>query len=72
MAPQEIVIGINAFSVPIFQSDGDCIAAITLVGSMQYLGEKPTAEQLATLRAAGHAVSNKLGFHGEYPYEQSK
>jgi IclR family transcriptional regulator, KDG regulon repressor len=66
-APQETVVGINAVSVPIFAADGDCRAAITLVGSLQYLPEVPKIAQLETLSAAGERISAALGYRGLYP-----
>lgn len=66
-APQETVLGINAVSVPVLAADGDCIAALTLVGSIQHLLATPAPDQLAALRAAGQAVSQALGYRGGYP-----
>ena len=66
-APQETVVGINAVSVPIFAADGDCTAAVTLVGSLQYLPEVPELAQLETLSAAGERISASLGYRGLYP-----
>lgn len=66
-AAQETVLGINAVSVPILAADGDCIAALTLVGSIQHLQEEPTPEQLGALRAAGQSISQALGFRATYP-----
>lgn len=66
-AAQETVLGINAVSVPVLAADGDCVAALTLVGSIQHLSEDPDREQLAALRSAGHAISQALGYRGQYP-----
>ncbi|NKJ08949.1 IclR family transcriptional regulator [Rhizobium sp. SG741] len=66
-APQETVVGINAVSVPLFAADGDCIAAVTLVGSLQYLPEVPELQQLEVLAAAGERISASLGYRGSYP-----
>ncbi len=66
-AAQETVLGINAVSVPLLAANGDCVAALTLVGSMQHLHDNPAQEQLAALRGAGHAISQALGYRGIYP-----
>jgi DNA-binding IclR family transcriptional regulator len=66
-AIQETVLGINAVSVPILAADGDCVAALTLVGTIQHLQEEPTPEQLDALRMAGRSISQALGFRGLYP-----
>jgi DNA-binding IclR family transcriptional regulator len=64
MAPQETVVGINAVSAPIFSADGDCQAALTLVGSMQFL--QPDEQQLEALFSAGERISAALGYRGIY------
>lgn len=66
-AAQETLLGINAVSVPILAADGECTAALTLVGSIQHLHEEPAPEQLRVLRAAGYSISQALGFRGPYP-----
>ncbi len=67
LAIQETVLGINGMSVPILDATGECIAALTLVGSMQFVHPHPDPAQLAALSNAGRRISADLGFHGHYP-----
>jgi IclR family transcriptional regulator, KDG regulon repressor len=67
MASEETVVGINAISAPIFGANGDCIAALTLVGSLQYLSTSPEMAQLEALFSAAERISNSLGHRGFYP-----
>ena len=51
-APEELVIGINAISAPIFDRDNRLVATIALVNSIQFLGRRPTIEQISSITAA--------------------
>jgi len=61
-APEETLIGINAVSAPVFDAKGLCAAALTLVGSIQYLPREPLSEQVESLIAAAQAISAQLGY----------
>ena len=61
-SPQEIVLGINAVSAPIFERSGDCIGALAIVGSIQFVPPHPTARQLQALLAAAGRISRELGY----------
>ncbi len=63
-ASEETVLGINGVSVPIFSAEGDCIAALTLVGSIQFLGSNPQPKQLELLLEAARDISTGLGYRG--------
>lgn len=67
LALQQTLLGIYAVSVPVFDSTGDCIAALTLVGAMKQLVHDPDPENLASLMQAGMRMSLQLGFGGNYP-----
>ncbi len=62
-APEETMLGINALAAPIFDSYDACVAALAIVGSIQFLPVRPKARDLATLIAASRQISRKLG-HG--------
>lgn len=62
-SPQEIMLGINALSAPIFDRTGDCIAALAIVGSIQYVPPEPPPQQLAALLNAVRSISMQLGFN---------
>lgn len=62
-APEETMIGLNAVAVPIFDDKDACVAALALVGSIQFLPEKPKPGDLSALIEAGQQISRRLG-HG--------
>jgi IclR family KDG regulon transcriptional repressor len=62
-APEEAMLGINAVAAPIFDDKDACIAALAVVGSIQFLPAEPDAATIAALKAAAHRISRKLG-HG--------
>ncbi|MBX6329190.1 MAG: IclR family transcriptional regulator [Pseudolabrys sp.] len=62
-APEEAMLGLNAVAAPIFNAQDACVAAIALVGSIQFLPEKPRKSDVAQLVEAARQISRKLG-HG--------
>jgi IclR family transcriptional regulator, KDG regulon repressor len=62
-APEEAMLGINAVAAPIFDDKDACIAALAVVGSIQFLPAEPDAATISALKAAAHRVSRNLG-HG--------
>jgi IclR family transcriptional regulator, KDG regulon repressor len=62
-APEEAMLGLNAVAAPIFDAQDACIAAVALVGSIQFLPEKPRQSDVAQLIEAARQISRKLG-HG--------
>jgi DNA-binding IclR family transcriptional regulator len=62
-APEEAMLGINAVAAPIFDSRDACIAALAIVGSIQFLPSKPKPADLDALIGASQQISRKLG-HG--------
>jgi DNA-binding IclR family transcriptional regulator len=63
-AASEVVYGFNALAAPIFDHRGAFAGAIAIVGSIQYIGAKPTAQQLATVQQAAARISKTLGYEG--------
>ena len=61
-SPEQMLLGINALSAPVFDQSGDCVAAVALVGSIQYLPAEPKESQLVALRHATQQISRKLGY----------
>jgi DNA-binding IclR family transcriptional regulator len=62
-APEEAMLGLNAVAAPIFDAQDACIASLAIVGSIQFLPEKPRASDVAKLVEAARQISRKLG-HG--------
>jgi DNA-binding IclR family transcriptional regulator len=62
-APEEALLGLNAIAAPIFDHRDACIAAVAVVGSIQFLPKKPNAEIISALKSAARQISRTLG-HG--------
>lgn len=62
-APEEAMLGLNALAAPIFDAQDACIAALAVVGSIQFLPEKPRPSDIVPLTDAARQISRKLG-HG--------
>jgi hypothetical protein len=62
-APEEAMLGINAVAAPVFDGSDSCVAAVAIVGSIQFLPEQPNVATLEALTACGREISRKLG-HG--------
>src|SRR5215468_5077662 len=63
-APEETMLGLNAVAAPIFDGHDACIAALAIVGSIQFLPEKPKPSDIDALIRASQQISRKLG-HGQ-------
>lgn len=61
-APEQAMLGINALAAPIFNDQDACVAALALVGSIQYLPGKPKPAHVAALTNAAMQISRKLGY----------
>jgi DNA-binding IclR family transcriptional regulator len=64
-APEEAMLGINAVAAPIFDDKDACVAALAVVGSIQFLPAEPATATISALKAAAHRISRKLG-HGRF------
>ncbi|MBS0246378.1 MAG: IclR family transcriptional regulator [Proteobacteria bacterium] len=71
-APEESMLGINAVAVPIFDSNDACVAALAVVGSIQYLPEKAKPGDIAALMHAAEQISRKLGHDSGTPFAQGR
>lgn len=60
-APEQTLLGINAVAAPIFDETDTCIAAIAIVGSIQFLPKHIDKATVAALKASGQHISRKLG-----------
>jgi len=64
-APEEAMLGLNAVAAPIFDSRDACIATLAVVGSIQFLPDKPKPSDIDALIKASQQISRKLG-HGQH------
>ncbi len=63
-APEESMLGLNAVAAPIFDGSDACIAALAIVGSIQFLPDRPKQSDVDALTKASQQISRKLG-HGQ-------
>jgi DNA-binding IclR family transcriptional regulator len=61
--PEESMLGLNAVAAPIFDARDACVAAVAIVGSIQFLPEKARPSDVAHIIDAAQQISRKLG-HG--------
>ena len=62
-APEEGMLGINAVAAPVFDGSNSCVAAIAIVGSIEFLPEQPNVTTFEALAASGREISRKLSGH---------
>lgn len=62
VAPNESVTGLNALATPIFDASGQLVATIAIVDSVQFIANKPTQKQIATMVKASMNISESIGF----------
>jgi IclR family transcriptional regulator, KDG regulon repressor len=60
-APGESMLGLNALAAPIFDGNDACMAALAIVGSIQFIPEKPRRAHIEALTKASQQISRKLG-----------
>lgn len=61
-APNEVLIGLNALAVPIFDGRGVLAGTISIVDSIQHIEAEPSPEQIRHTLAAAAKVSASLGY----------
>ena len=67
VAPEQILIGINALAAPVFYADGTLAGTLSVVDSIQYLPAQPSAHQIETVLSAADQASAELGYTPETP-----
>ena len=60
-APEEAMLGINAIAAPIFDNTDAAVAAVAIVGSIQFLPANPEEKVVLALKGCAEAISRKLG-----------
>lgn len=60
-APGESMLGLNALATPVFDGRDACVAALAIVGSIQFIPEKPKKAHIDALTRASQQISRKLG-----------
>ena len=59
-SPEQMLLGINALSAPVLDRHGDCVAAVALVGSIQFIPPLPMKPQLKSLLRTTRQISRRL------------
>jgi IclR family transcriptional regulator, KDG regulon repressor len=62
-APEEALLGVNAIAGPVFDKQDAVIAAVALVGSIQFLPPTPDNQLISALKDCCEQISRKFG-HG--------
>jgi DNA-binding IclR family transcriptional regulator len=60
-SPEESMIGLAALAAPIFDEHDACVAALAIVGSIQFLPEKPRQSDIDAVVRASQQIARKLG-----------
>jgi DNA-binding IclR family transcriptional regulator len=60
-APDELLIGLNAITAPIFDAAGQLSATVGIVDSVQFIAPSPSAIQVTKTLAAAQRISASLG-----------
>jgi DNA-binding IclR family transcriptional regulator len=60
-AAEEMLLGLNAIAVGIFNETKTCVGAIAIVGSVQYVSAVPDKQSLAALKDTAREISKSLG-----------
>jgi len=63
VAPEEVLMGINALAAPVRDASGALAGTIAIVGSIQHVTSEPDAQLLAAILDAAGQISNGLGYH---------
>ena len=61
-APEQALMGVNAFSAPVFDKDRALVGIITAVGSMQFLNPHTDVELRNSVLQAARRISLRLGY----------
>jgi DNA-binding IclR family transcriptional regulator len=61
-APEEAMLGINAIAAPVFDKTDAAVAAVAVVGSIQFLPSKPDPALTKALRDCAELISRRMGY----------
>lgn len=64
-APEQVLLGINTIAAPVFDGEDACVAALAIVGSIQFLPVEPKPADVGALVDAARQISHRLG-HGRH------
>lgn len=62
VAPEAVLLGVNALAAPVFDAGGNVCGTVAVVGSMQYVSPQPDAALVSALTKAAGDISHRLGY----------
>jgi DNA-binding IclR family transcriptional regulator len=67
----EVIQGIRALAVPVFDSQGAVCATLAVIGTVSGIADPPPATLVLALLRTAESMSRELGFLGPLPFEAS-
>ncbi|WP_372605012.1 IclR family transcriptional regulator [Actibacterium sp.] len=67
VAPNQVVIGLNALAAPVFGALGNFVGTLAMSDSIQFITDPPTDDQINALLRAAAEVSANLGYEAPRP-----
>lgn len=64
VAPETVLLGVNALAAPVFDAAGKVCGTIAVVGSVQYVNPQPDDTLVSAVTAAAREISHRLGYTG--------
>ncbi|MCC5867273.1 MAG: IclR family transcriptional regulator [Gammaproteobacteria bacterium] len=62
VAPETVLLGVNALAAPVFDAGGKVCGTIAVVGSVQYVSPQPDGALVSALTTAAGEISHRLGY----------
>lgn len=63
VAPEAVLLGVNALAAPVFDASGGLAGTIAIVGSVQYVQPQPARSMIAAVTGAALGISQRLGYN---------
>lgn len=69
VAPETVLLGVNALAAPVFDAAGKVCGTIAVVGSVQYVSPQPDLALVSAVTAAARDISHRLGYTENLEYK---
>lgn len=60
VAPEEVLLGVNALAAPVYDPQGALVASVALVGSIQHITQEPTERLVRIVLDLAHRASRLI------------
>jgi len=60
VAPEEVLLGVNALAAPVYDPQGAVVASVALVGSIQHIAQEPDARLVRIVLDLAHRASRLI------------